>query len=341
MQAGCYASFCFSTYKRPGYLRSTLESIRRQTYRDFEVIVSDNDVEESGRSVVEEMNDPRFKYFPNGENLGMKRSFNKSLERASGEYIVMIADDDPVYPDMLMTLNQLQQEFPGYGMYLGGCDWFCTSHKTGKLYNFRVGTNSCLSNDHDLNYKQVFAAGEFLKQLFSFGIFPHYLWSTAIVKRDVLIAQGGVPEYGTPFLGDYAYMSTVASHSGCVIINRSLGCQTLHDENFGRSQNEQIAVAAANFPAFIESKASHVPEWPGIKKIMLRFTALWVVSHMTFLHEYYKKTGTPDRSLLDAEKNVFRLTFMKKYKIKYFLKKKFPGIHGLIVSVKKKISGNK
>src|SRR6185369_8136549 len=193
-----------------------------QTNNDFEVIVSDNDVEESGRPVVESFNDPRFKYFPNGENLGMKRSFNKSVERSSGEFIVMIADDDPAYPQMLESLFQLKSDYPGYGMYLGGCDWFCLSHDVGKLYNFKVGTNSCLSNLHDVGYVQAYSADEFLKKLFSFAIFPHYLWSTCIVKKEVLVEKGGVPEYGTPFLGDYAYLSTMGSHSGCVILNTSL-----------------------------------------------------------------------------------------------------------------------
>src|SRR5580765_3580682 len=96
-------SFCFTTFKRHDYLKSTLESVREQTFTDFEVIISDNDPEQSGRTIVESF-DERFKYFPNNENLGMKKSFNKSLERSIGEYIVMIADDDPVYPDMLETL---------------------------------------------------------------------------------------------------------------------------------------------------------------------------------------------------------------------------------------------
>ena len=65
-------SFCFTTFKRYDYLRSTLESVRNQTFSDFEVIVSDNDPEQSGRDIVESF-DSRFKYFPNEENLGMKK----------------------------------------------------------------------------------------------------------------------------------------------------------------------------------------------------------------------------------------------------------------------------
>src|ERR1700737_1288189 len=98
MTANPFASFCFSTYKRPEFLESTLQSILKQTFQDFEVIVSDNDTEQSGKRVVESFNDSRFKYFPNPENLGMKKSFNLSLNRSSGEFIIMIADDDPLYP---------------------------------------------------------------------------------------------------------------------------------------------------------------------------------------------------------------------------------------------------
>ncbi|OSZ77600.1 hypothetical protein CAP36_14600 [Chitinophagaceae bacterium IBVUCB2] len=335
MQSQPFVSFCFSTFKRPVFLKSTLESILLQTFSDFEVVVSDNDIEQSGRAVVESFNDVRFKYFANEENFGMKKSFNKSLERSSGRFIVMIADDDPVYPNMLKLLYDLQDEYPGYGMYLGGCDWFCTSHEVGKLYNFKVGTNSCLSNIHDIGYKKAYSPNEFLKELFSFGIFPHYLWSTGIVKREILIEMGGVPEYGTPFLGDYAYMSTVAVHSGCVITNTSLGCQTLHNENFGRNQNDQIVIAAQNFPNYLEKKAGHLAEWPDIKQRMLKFVALWVVSHMSFLHQYYKKTGKYDISLKEAEKKVFKIEYIRKYKFKYYIKKKFPAIHDFLVRLKR------
>ncbi|MFL5808244.1 MAG: glycosyltransferase family 2 protein, partial [Flavisolibacter sp.] len=131
-------SFCFTTYKRYEYLRSTLESVQRQTVSDFEVIVSDNDPEQSGRAIVESF-DSRFKYFPNEQNLGMKKSFNRSLDRSCGEFIVMIADDDPVYPDMLETLLQLTGKYPGHGMYLGGCNWFCTDPDLADFYNCDVG----------------------------------------------------------------------------------------------------------------------------------------------------------------------------------------------------------
>lgn len=329
-----FVSFCFTTFKRHDHLLSTLESIRKQTVSDFEVIVSDNDPGGSGRAAVESFNDSRFKYFCNEENLGMIKSFNRSIERSSGEYIVMIADDDPVYPDMLATLLKLKNDYPGYGMYLGGCDWFCTHAAVGRLYGIKVGTNSCLSNDHDLNYVHAFSPDEFVKDIFNAKIFKHYLWSVGMVKRDVLIEKGCVPDYGTPFLGDYVYISVMGAHSGCVVINKSLGCQTLHSENFGRKQNEQLVVAAKKIPPFMASKISNLKDWPEIELIIRNFLANWLVSHMAFLHTY---GDNQDGSLAKAEKEIFEMGFMRKYKLKYFIKRRFPALHNQLVSFKKKI----
>jgi glycosyltransferase involved in cell wall biosynthesis len=334
-----FVSFCFTTYKRHDYLKDTLESVRSQTFQDYEVIVSDNDPEQSGRIVLEGMNDPRFKYFPNEENLGMKKSFNKSLERSSGKYIVMIADDDPVYPDMLQVLVKLSEDYPGYGLYMGGADWFCTNPKVAKLYNLKVGTNSLLSSDHELNHIQKFTASEYLLQFFSFTIMPAYLWSTCMVKREALIEMGGVPDYGTPFLGDYAFLSLMGSHSGAVVINRSLGRQTIHAQNFGRNQNDQIAQAATGFTEYLTKRLSHLESWPVAKGLMLRFTGLWVISHLAFLHHYFSGDKNDKESLKKAEEDVFRIDFMKPYKTKYFLKKNYPKLHNQIVAIKKNIKG--
>jgi len=108
-----------STYKRPLMLEKQLKILLQQKYENFEIIISDNDIEASGRASVEAVDDPRIKYYVNGENLGMVKSFNKSIERSSGEYIVMITDDDPAYPHMLKDLIDLTVQFPDYGIYAG------------------------------------------------------------------------------------------------------------------------------------------------------------------------------------------------------------------------------
>jgi glycosyltransferase involved in cell wall biosynthesis len=334
-----FVSFCVSTYKRGEILKNTLKSIKLQTFTDFEVIISDNDPDGSGREFVESLNDKRFKYFNNGKNLGMKPSFNKSLDRSTGDFIVMIADDDPVYPDMLETLVGLRNDYPGYGMYMGGCDWFCIDKEVAKMYKLKVGTNSYISSEYDLNFVKAFPTSDFIASLFTFKIFPHYLWSTCIVKKDILIGMGGVPDYGTAFLGDYAYMSIAATGKGCVIINKSLGCQTIHKENFGRNQNDQLPLLLTNFPNYLEMKLSYLKEWPEIKKDVMRFLGIWVTGHLAFLYHYNKKNNLPDNGFAIAERDVLKNDIAKKFRFKYLLKKRFPFFHDAIVIAKMKVAG--
>lgn len=332
-----FVSFCFTTYKRPCTLIETVKSILLQSFTDYEVIISDNDPEQSGKKITEVITDPRVKYFANNENLGMKKSFNKSLERSSGEYIVMIADDDPVYPEMLETLIKLYKDYPGYGVYTGACNWFCTNVEIAKLFNIKVGANSYLAN-LDVDTVRTFTANEFLIDFFNFKILPNYLWSTAMVKREILIEKGGVPDYGTAFLGDYAYLSIMASHSGCVVINRALGHQTIHNENFGRAQNEQIKTACVNFVDYVSKRINHLKDWAVIEQHMKRFVALWAFSHMAFLHGYFKKNAPQEmKGFLVAEKEVFDVPFIKPLKTKYLLKKSLPAVHDAIVAIKKRL----
>lgn len=335
-----YVSFCFSTFKRPDILIDTVKSVLRQTFTDFEVIISDNDPACSGKKILEVIQDDRIKYFSNGNNLGMKKSFNKSIERSTGKYIVMIADDDPVYSDMLETVINLEQQYPGYGMYFGGGDWFCTTPEVGKLYGLKVGTNTHLSDDKPIDYVWQFDAESFITGLFNYNILSNYLWSCGIVKREIVISAGGTPDYGTAFLGDYAYLSVMASHSGAVIINRALGRQTLHAENFGRNQNEELHIAVLNFKDFVLEKIkSNNVNTDKIQPAMDKFLGVWVTGHLAFLFDYYNENGLDKTTLLRAERDVLAVPFIRKYYWKYKLKKNWPAAHDLLVRIKKVARG--
>jgi hypothetical protein len=78
--------------------------------------------------------------------------------------------------------------------------------------------------------------------------------------------------------------------------------------------------------------------WPVAKNKMLRFAGHWVISHMAFLHQYFSNEEADRESLKQAEIDVFNIEFMKKYKLKYYLKKNFPKTHDQVVNLKRMVS---
>lgn len=79
---------------------ATLQSIRRQTFRDFEVVVIDDGSVDGTMQVVEALGDPRFRGY-RYPNAGLATTRNRGLEKARGEFVTFIDADDLWTPDKL------------------------------------------------------------------------------------------------------------------------------------------------------------------------------------------------------------------------------------------------
>jgi len=85
------------THNRPEGARRTLEAIARQTYRNLEIIVSDNAspgsrTEQALAGIV--ASDRRVRFFRQTINLGPSGNFQFVLGQATGRYFMWAADDD-------------------------------------------------------------------------------------------------------------------------------------------------------------------------------------------------------------------------------------------------------
>lgn len=94
-------SVCLPTYNRAGYFGECLAGILAQTFRDLEVIVSDNCSTDATPEVVAAFKDPRIRYVRNPRNIGVFPNMNQCLELARGRYICILHDDDLYEPRFL------------------------------------------------------------------------------------------------------------------------------------------------------------------------------------------------------------------------------------------------
>lgn len=90
-----YISICIPAYSRIQYLARLLNSIEEQSYRDFEVIISDDSIDDSVLELIRVF-EPKFKiqYFKNEKSLGTPANWNFAISKANGEWIKLIHDDD-------------------------------------------------------------------------------------------------------------------------------------------------------------------------------------------------------------------------------------------------------
>ena len=93
-------------YNTERYLTECLESIRAQTYPDFEcLLVDDGSTDDSGKICdLFREKDSRFKVFHNS-NHGVSYSRNYGIQNAKGYYLTFIDSDDVVDPEMLEKLT--------------------------------------------------------------------------------------------------------------------------------------------------------------------------------------------------------------------------------------------
>lgn len=334
-----WVSFCMSTYKRPEFLDKQIECLLNQTFKNFEIVISDNDPTGSGNIAVKKFNDPRIKYKINNENLGMVKSFNASLHRSLGDYIVMITDDDPVYPDMLKTLFDLCKNNPGYGVYQAGCEILCQSPFNAKVMRSKVGLNSCLSNDLYYNEIKKYSAEEFPYIFFQGKLGALMLWSVGIVEREVALKVGGMPDYGTEYFTDHAYIVANASEKGMLYLNRSLGYQAIHGENFGFNQlknMEKYKILPESFTQWITDKLKHRNDWPALQKEMHKFVGRSVVEFSLFIKKSLDTFKIPADDFLKAKDYVFKIPYIKKWNVKFLMLSKFPITFNYALQLKQK-----
>jgi glycosyltransferase involved in cell wall biosynthesis len=106
-------SIVITTYNRVNYLQEAIESVLKQTYKNFELIIVDDGSTDNTRDVeAKYSHDSRVRYIFQ-ENQGLSHSRNTGILKANGKYIMFLDDDDLYIPyaiDKLLAFIKRQPE---------------------------------------------------------------------------------------------------------------------------------------------------------------------------------------------------------------------------------------
>jgi glycosyltransferase involved in cell wall biosynthesis len=107
-------SILCATYNRSTLLRRAIESVLKQEFKDFELIIISDGSTDNTREVVQSFKDARVKYVELEKNKGINVARNAGYVIASGRYLALLDDDDELAPYALQlafdTFKRVKQK---------------------------------------------------------------------------------------------------------------------------------------------------------------------------------------------------------------------------------------
>lgn len=100
-------SILLPTRNRLELLKYAIETVRRQDYEDWEIIVSDNFSEQDISGYVRSLGDQRIKYYRTDNFVPVTDNWNNALEKSTGDYIIMLGDDDGLMKGYFTALSEV------------------------------------------------------------------------------------------------------------------------------------------------------------------------------------------------------------------------------------------
>ncbi len=103
------------SYNRAAFLSKTLNSVLRQSYTNFELIVVDDGSTDNTEAIVNSIDDVRITYFKiKNSERGAARNFG--ISKAQGDYITFLDSDDIYYSNYLKNAREsiINKDYPNF-----------------------------------------------------------------------------------------------------------------------------------------------------------------------------------------------------------------------------------
>jgi glycosyltransferase involved in cell wall biosynthesis len=155
-----FLSICVPAYRAERYLQATLDSVRAQTFTDWELIVTEDGSSDSTEAMVRAFAQTvpaSVRYERHLKNQGLPATRNTGIRSASGAWIALLDSDDLWAPDHLANLVHCAELHPEANFVHAGSLLFDSD--TGKELEVRAP-----SPDAVLAYPRSLYLGEYIVQ---------------------------------------------------------------------------------------------------------------------------------------------------------------------------------
>lgn len=171
-------SIIMAAYNAEKTINIAINSILKQTYSNWELLVVNDCSEDNTASVVASYSDPRIRLLQNEKNCGVSISRKKGLDVSNGEWIAVLDSDDVWAQDKLEKQIKLAKEIGAELIFTGSAfidddgnpiDW--QLHVPAKLPYRELLKQNLVSNSSVLVkadlYKKYYAIGDEMHEDFA------------------------------------------------------------------------------------------------------------------------------------------------------------------------------
>lgn len=165
-------SFVVTSYNYEKYILKTLESIKAQTYKNFEIIIVDDCSNDNSCKIIEdfisENQELKITLIKQSSNQGQMASMIKGLESAQGQFVSFIDSDDILMPDY--AKNHIKVHLETSVAFTS-----CQIIEIGE--DDEIHTMNSISSPHCTNLDELFAGENVKYKILKHKHFGGWYWS--------------------------------------------------------------------------------------------------------------------------------------------------------------------
>jgi len=206
------------TRNRAGWLRGGIEAALAQTFESFELLVFDNASTDETPDVVAGFDDPRIRYVRQPRDVGLVENHNRGLAAVETEYVIIVPDDDLMYPRLLERTVDVLDRLPKAGMVHTAIDMVGPKGQT-----LAAGVNWTMN----LTGSKVEDGPEFIHESMKHSC--RVCASTALMRRSALPAGYFDPADFPPV--DVGLWLRMAKQWHMAFLDETLGGYRIHDHS--------------------------------------------------------------------------------------------------------------